>query len=101
MPPSPSPSDGAALVGGVVVFRTVGCRIRPLGFNRVNNVVGGGGEHPRVDDDDYDDDDDRVARPIPPDGSTNNGQRCRAADWVSSCVDHRLTFLRRPGTQAG
>ncbi len=22
-------------------------------------------------------------------------------DWVSSCVDHRLTFLRRPGTQAG
>ena len=20
-------------------------------------------------------------------------------DWVSSCVDHRLTFLRRPGTQ--
>ena len=45
MPPSPSPSDGAALVGGVVVFRTVGCRIRPLDFNRVNNVVvvGGGG----------------------------------------------------------
>ncbi len=23
------------------------------------------------------------------------------ADWVSSCVDHRLTFLRRPGTQVG
>jgi hypothetical protein len=22
-------------------------------------------------------------------------------DWVSSCVDHRLTFLRRPGTQVG
>ena len=21
------------------------------------------------------------------------------SDWVSSCVDHRLTFLRRPGTQ--
>ncbi len=26
---------------------------------------------------------------------------CSHVDWVSSCVDHRLTFLRRPGTQAG
>ena len=23
-----------------------------------------------------------------------------ALDWVSSCVDHRLTFLRRPGTSS-
>jgi hypothetical protein len=33
----------------------------------------------------------------PKTGPTNEN----AGDWVSSCVDHRLTFLRRPGTQVG